>query len=152
MSAAPTDVKVTINAPLVSSAPLSLPSPTALFLKSLLFLPFKLLGLTIFLTFELVLHILTFQWLKAIIFAFKTMGKRTVAKSGGEGEHHRVNPLFVANGNQCLTTPFEGVTTMYDLSKRSFDMYAGNNCMGTRKYIGQKTAKVKEFGETQVSL
>ncbi len=46
-------------------------------------------------------------------------------------------------------TPFEGVYTIYDFSKRAFSEYADANCMGTRKYLGQRSSKVKEFGETE---
>lgn len=156
------DVAVTVNDPKAepllseSSAP-SEPSEFVEFLKSIPYMPLKLVGLTIIFTFELVLHILTFQWLRAIIFFFKTMGKRSVPVPEGEGVHHRWSPVSQAKG-ELVSTPFDGTTTMYDLSKRAFGLYAENRCMGVRTYLGPlqedvdagKKAIRKEFGETKV--
>jgi hypothetical protein len=50
-----------------------------------------------------------------------------------------------------MTLPFpeeKGVDTIYKLSKRAFGKWGEKKCMGTRTYKGQKSEKVKEFGET----
>jgi long-chain acyl-CoA synthetase len=60
-----------------------------------------------------------------------------------DDESHRVHPF---HKNKLVTTPREGVATLYDLAKDAFERYGPRNCMGTREFLGWKTPKVKEFG------
>lgn len=45
------------------------------------------------------------------------------------------------------STPFDGVTTLHELAMRAYKNYGHRDAMAQREYIGQKSAKVKEFGE-----
>eukprot|EP00518_Triparma_eleuthera_P004587 CAMPEP_0182457702 /NCGR_PEP_ID=MMETSP1319-20130603/3210_1 /TAXON_ID=172717 /ORGANISM="Bolidomonas pacifica, Strain RCC208" /LENGTH=760 /DNA_ID=CAMNT_0024656227 /DNA_START=42 /DNA_END=2324 /DNA_ORIENTATION=+ len=145
------DVKVDIPndpkaEPLIASGPKSSsgPSPAATAITFVLTLPLKLVGLTLLLTFELVAFLLTFQWVKALNHAFSG-GTRSVPVN--DEPSHRWNVTAAKKG--LAVTPFEGVHTIYALSKRSFEKYADNKCMGTREFKGQYDAKRKHFGETQ---
>ena len=62
-----------------------------------------------------------------------------------DDEAHRVKPAY--KGKPC-TTPIPGAETLYDLAKIAFQEYADHKCMGYRDFLGWKSKKVKEFGET----
>jgi hypothetical protein len=60
---------------------------------------------------------------------------------------HRVDPRYKG---ALVTTPREGVATLYDLTKDAFARYGSRHCMGTRDFKGWKVpGKVKEFGDVQ---
>ncbi len=59
-----------------------------------------------------------------------------------DNESHRVDPRFK---NNLVTSPRQGVATLYDLIKDSFQRYGDRNLMGTRKFEGWKSPKVKQF-------
>lgn len=60
-------------------------------------------------------------------------------------ESHRVAKDFKGN---LATTPRPGMNTLYDLNDEAFSRFAKQNCMAKREFLGWKTPKVKEFGET----
>lgn len=61
-----------------------------------------------------------------------------------DDEAHRVQPDY----RQPVTTPIPGAETLYDLATLGFKEYAEHRCMGYRDFLGWKSKKVKEFGET----
>ncbi|CAB9506649.1 chain acyl-CoA synthetase 9, chloroplastic [Seminavis robusta] len=108
-------------------------------MSSPLFIPLKffLIALDFFIT------IITFGWLGIIQRATADPGLRTVPV--GDDESHRVQPAYK---NNLTTTPVPGAGTLYDLAKMGFEKYADKKCMGYREFVGWKTPKVKEFGDT----
>lgn len=67
----------------------------------------------------------------------------------GDDPSHRIRP---ENKDTGLTaTPSNGLTTAYDIAKRSFEQFADLNCMATREFLGMKSVKppVKEFGDVK---
>mmetsp|Transcript_28018 Transcript_28018/g.43569 ORF Transcript_28018/g.43569 Transcript_28018/m.43569 type:complete len:721 (-) Transcript_28018:139-2301(-) len=105
---------------------------------SLLLLPFKLLLLAL----DFTVFALTFGWVGLLkkLLAGKPMRSVPV----GDDPSHRVSPEF-KDGLLVSPDP-ENIHTLYDISKISFEKYANQKCMGTREFLGQKSAKVKEFG------
>ena len=105
---------------------------------SLLLLPFKLLLLAL----DFTVFALTFGWVGLLkkLLAGKPMRSVPV----GDDPSHRVSPEF-KDGLLASPDP-ENIHTLYDISKISFEKYANQKCMGTREFLGQKSAKVKEFG------
>lgn len=63
-----------------------------------------------------------------------------------EDESHRMN---ARHKDKLLDTPFEGIQTLYELQRRSFNLYPSARCMGTREYLGPLDAKVKKFGDVR---
>lgn len=62
-----------------------------------------------------------------------------------DDEAHRVHPRYK---NKLVTTPRDGVETLYDLAKDSFARYGSRHCMGSRQFLGWKVPnKVKHFGD-----
>ena len=61
-----------------------------------------------------------------------------------DDESHRVQPDY----RTPATTPIEGAETLYDLAKIGFSEYAEHRAMGYRDFLGWKSKKVKEFGDT----
>lgn len=49
--------------------------------------------------------------------------------------------------SKLAVTPREGVGTLYDLVRDAFARYADRKCMGSRRFLGWKTPKIKEFDE-----
>ena len=87
----------------------------------------------------------TFGWVKFLIYVF-TKKHRTLSVPVDDAvQSHRISSLVKSRGGKFAESPCEGVTTMYELSKRSFDVFADKDCMKVRQYVGQKSAKVKEF-------
>lgn len=70
-------------------------------------------------------------------------GLRTVPV--GDDESHRVQPKYK---NNLATTPQKGAETLHDLAEYGFQNYADLKAMGYREFLGWKTKKIKEFGET----
>ena len=70
------------------------------------------------------------------------MPMRSVAV--GSDPSHRVQTAFK---DGLKSTPFDGVTTLHELAMRAYKNYGHCDAMAQREYIGQKSAKVKEFGE-----
>jgi len=61
-------------------------------------------------------------------------------------EAHRVKPDY--KGNLC-TTPEKGCDTLWDLAQHAFKTYGHDHkAMGYREFLGWKTQKIKEFGDT----
>ena len=93
------DVKVSVPKdpkaePLIADGPTasSGPSPAVTAITYVLTLPLKFVGLTLLLTFELIAFLLTFQWAKALMFAF-SCGTRSVPVND-EPSHRWVVSLF----------------------------------------------------------
>ena len=84
--------------------------------------------------------------MKFFIYLF-TKKHRTLSVPAQNGNHpsHRVSTLVASRNFELSTSPFKSVTTMFELSKRSFNTYGNKTCMSSRTYLGQKSAKVKEF-------
>lgn len=85
---------------------------------------------------------LTFKWVGAIQKLFEGKPLRSVPVENDET--HRVDPRFKGN---LAFQPRPGVFTLYDLMNDAFQRYASVNCMGSRKFLGWKTPKVKEFAD-----
>uniref|UniRef100_A0A7S1VIL3 AMP-dependent synthetase/ligase domain-containing protein n=1 Tax=Grammatophora oceanica TaxID=210454 RepID=A0A7S1VIL3_9STRA len=93
---------------------------------------------------DLLITVLTFGWIGAIKMALKPSPMRSVPVA--DDPSHRVDPAFKAN---LAKTPREGVVSLFCLAKDSFSRYSSRKCMGTRKFLGWKSPKVKHFGEVQ---
>ena len=138
------DVKVSMPndpraVPLIADKPITKPSggpnPVAIFIGWVLKL---CLGWPLLFTFECIAFIITFQWVKAIAYLFS--GKMRSVPVNDEPSH-RWNVIAAKSG--LASTPFEGVNTIYGLSKRAFSLHADTLCMGTREFKGQYDAKRK---------
>jgi len=93
---------------------------------------------------DFLITLLTFGWLGI----FKTLFKKDVLRSVPVAvyeESHRVAPGY--NG-KLATTPVDGAETLYDLAQFGFTNYGEHRAMGWREFLGWKTKKIKEFGET----
>lgn len=86
---------------------------------------------------------ITFGWL-GIIEKF-TRANKLETVPVNDDESHRVQPKYK---NNLATTPIEGASTLYDLGAYGFQQYANKKCMGKRDFLGWKSPKVKEFGNT----
>uniref|UniRef100_A0A7S1YLD0 AMP-dependent synthetase/ligase domain-containing protein n=1 Tax=Grammatophora oceanica TaxID=210454 RepID=A0A7S1YLD0_9STRA len=102
---------------------------------------FPLGALLVFL--DLLVMLLTFGWVSILMKALKHHGLRTVPVA--EDEAHRVDPVYKGN---LLTVPSEGIDTLYAMAVDSFRKYGDRKCMGTREFLGWKSAHVKHFGGT----
>jgi long-chain acyl-CoA synthetase len=93
--------------------------------------------------------IITFGWINALKKVFTSKNPLRSVPVGSE-ESHRVSTLgstgFGTVKQPLLSTNIEGVTSLHDLTQRSFNLYSSTKCMGTREYLGQLDAKVKKFG------
>jgi long-chain acyl-CoA synthetase len=86
--------------------------------------------------------LITFGWVGALKFALTPEPLRTVPVA--DDEAHRVDPNFKG---KLASTPRDGVATLYDLAKDSFNRYSARPCMGVREFLGWKVpGKVKHFG------
>ena len=85
--------------------------------------------------------LITFGWVGAVKKLFS--GKKLRSVPVADDETHRVLPAYKG---KLATTPQEGVSTLYDLSKAAFETYAEKKAMATREYLGQHSPKVKKFG------
>lgn len=106
-------------------------------MSEILLFPLKVLLIGL----DLAITLVTFGWVGAVQKALTPEPLRTVPVDGDEA--HRVDPRYKG---KLLTTPREGVETLYDLSKDAFARYGSRQCMGVREFLGQKSAKVKHFG------
>lgn len=86
--------------------------------------------------------LITFGWIKALRRMFR--GNPMCSVPVNEDESHRMN---ARHKDKLLDTPFEGIQTIYELQRRSFNLYPSARCMGTREYLGPLDAKVKKFGD-----
>jgi len=109
---------------------------------SFLLLPLKLLLIGL----DFVIMALTFGWVKALKKLLTPEPQRSVPV--GDDPSHRVAAGYKGN---LVSTPREGVSTLYDLSKDAFARYADRKCMGSREFFGQYkgSPKVKHFGDTK---
>jgi long-chain acyl-CoA synthetase len=89
----------------------------------------------------------TFGWIGAVTKFLKGTPLRSVPVD--KDEAHRVDPRFKGH---LAETPRPGVNTLYAIAKDSFERFGPVKCMGSRKFIGWKTPKIKEFGEGEVWL
>mmetsp|Transcript_15724 Transcript_15724/g.28610 ORF Transcript_15724/g.28610 Transcript_15724/m.28610 type:complete len:722 (-) Transcript_15724:236-2401(-) len=106
-------------------------------MSSLLLFPLKVLLIGL----DLAITLVTFGWINALKKLVTPEPMRTVAL--GDDESHRVHADYKA---ERITTPREGINSLYDLQKDAFQRYASRDCMKTREYLGQHTPKVKKFG------
>lgn len=103
------------------------------------FLPLKILLIAI----DFMITLVTFGWL-GILKKKSNEGKlRSVPV--GDDESHRVKTGYRGNLAKC---PQGGEKTLYEGAQSSFKNFADVNFLGSRKFLGWKTPKVKEFGET----
>jgi long-chain acyl-CoA synthetase len=56
---------------------------------------------------------------------------------------HRVDPAF--KGKLIERPASSGGTTLYELGVHAFKRFGSKNCMGSRKFLGWKDSKTKEF-------
>lgn len=140
------DVKITVNAGASTPAEPEGPSCLAGLIKALITTILKYPVLLILLTLELFMHLLTCQWLSWISYNSGPGSAALRSQPIGGAEHHREANWVKTNGGKVVT-PYAGVATIYDLSKRSFKVNGKSQCMGVRNFLGQKSVKVKEFGE-----
>ena len=61
-----------------------------------------------------------------------------------EDESHRVHVDFKG---KLQEVPSPGMTTLYECAKKSFELYAKQNCMAEREFKGWKSTKIREFGD-----
>jgi len=94
---------------------------------------------------DFVIWLATFGWVKFLIFQITKKHRTLSVPVDASVPSHRVSSLVASRGNTFATSPHDDVDTMYTLSKRSFDVFASKDCMKVRQYVGQKSAKVKEF-------
>eukprot|EP00567_Pseudictyota_dubia_P012315 CAMPEP_0197442618 /NCGR_PEP_ID=MMETSP1175-20131217/8593_1 /TAXON_ID=1003142 /ORGANISM="Triceratium dubium, Strain CCMP147" /LENGTH=726 /DNA_ID=CAMNT_0042973129 /DNA_START=225 /DNA_END=2405 /DNA_ORIENTATION=+ len=108
---------------------------------SVLLLPLKLFLMAL----DFVLMAVTFGWVPALKKLFSSEPVRSVpAKDAGDDQTHRVHPDYK---DELATKPRgSNYQTLYDITKDALVKYADRNCMGTREFLGQKSAKVKHFG------
>lgn len=90
---------------------------------------------------DFMIMLLTFGWIPAIKKALAPKPLRSVAVSSPS---HRRNTKYA---KELLISPSPDVTTVYEMQKRSFSKYASKKFMGTRKFLGQLSPKVKKFGD-----
>lgn len=90
---------------------------------------------------DFMIMLVTFGWIGALKKLFTKEPTRSVPVNEDK-PWHRVHAQFK---DQLIDSPYDGVNTLYDLSKRSFEMHPTVKCMGSRKYLGQLNSKVKEF-------
>lgn len=86
--------------------------------------------------------LLTFQWIGIIKKLLTPTPLRSVPKNSDEA--HRV-PAKYADAPK--TSPYPGVTTLYELAKYAANKFGDRHAMGQREFLGMKTAKIKKFGE-----
>lgn len=91
---------------------------------------------------DLTITIVTFGWIKALIRLLSPEPKRSLPV--GDDESHRRHSKFI---DELAEKPPDGSSTLYEVTDRAFNKYPTSKCMGVREYIGQKSAKVKEFGD-----
>jgi long-chain acyl-CoA synthetase len=84
---------------------------------------------------------LTFGWVPALVKAFSPAPVRSVPV--GSDPAHRVDPKF--KGKLIEVPASSGGTTLYELSVFAFQRYGSKNCMGSRKFLGWKDPRTKEF-------
>lgn len=87
---------------------------------------------------------MTFGWINAIKKFFRGQPLRSVPVK--DDESHRVDPRFKG---KLVTSPFDDTPTLYHLASKAFSMHGSRRCMGTRKFLGWKSPKVKHFGEVK---
>lgn len=93
---------------------------------------------------DFLIMLLTFGWLGAVKQLLTPQPLRSVPFD--KDESHRVNAL---HKDKLIESPFEGITTLFELQRRSFNIYPSTKCMGTREFLGQLNAKVKKFGDVK---
>lgn len=100
----------------------------------------------ILLVIDFTITILTFGWIKPLLKLFAKTPMRSLPVN--EDPSHRVHAQYKDN---LVTTPPQGQTTLYELSKSAFSQFATKKCMGTREYLGMHSLKppVKHFGGVQ---
>lgn len=139
------DVTVNVGATTEPEEP-SAPNPLVGCIKGLILFPLKYALLVLLIGIELGLMVITFQWVKYFSYWNGPGSDALRSEAIGGVEHHRESCWVKANGGKVVT-PFPGIATIYDLSKRSFKTNAKNRCMGVRNFLGQKSVKVKSFGD-----
>ena len=88
------------------------------------------------------ISLLTFQWIGILKKLLTPTPLRSVAKSTDEA--HRV-PAKYADAPK--TSPYPGVTTLYELAAYAAKKFGDRPAMGQREYLGMHTPKIKKFGE-----
>jgi len=86
--------------------------------------------------------LITFGWWNTLKKILSRQPLRSVPVD--KEESHRVHSLYKG---KLLATPFEEVSTLFELAQRSFNLYPDAQCMGTRQFLGQLDPKVKKFGD-----
>jgi len=90
---------------------------------------------------DFLISILTFKWVGIIKKLLTPTPMRSVPV--GSDESHRVQTRYKDN---LMVTPFDDVVTLHDFANYAFNKFGSRNAMAQRKYLGQKSKKVKEFG------
>lgn len=106
---------------------------------SLALLPLKI----ILVTLDLFIALVTFQWIGVVKKLLTPTPMRSVPVA--DDESHRVQTKFKGN---LVNSPYDGVTTLYELVTRAFKVHGARNCMAQREYLGQHSPTVKAFGPT----
>jgi long-chain acyl-CoA synthetase len=96
---------------------------------------------------DVIVFIVTLGWIPLLQKKLAGNSKKLRSVPIGGEESYRQSVFSDKSG--LVTTPFEGVESLYGLAARAFARYGDNKCMGTRQFLRDKTARVKEFGDVK---
>lgn len=95
--------------------------------------PLKVLLIAI----DLLITFVTFGWVKALKRALTPASLRSIEVSG---PHHRI-------GNGVKARLPKGSKTLYSYATESIEKFGDKNLLGTRRFLGMHSPKVKHFGD-----
>ena len=104
-------------------------------MTSPIFLPLQ----AILVALDFAIFLLTFGWVKWLM-NLGSGGMRSVPVPDGDGPSHRWSKWSDDNGKLAVS-PFDGVTTIYELTARAFREFGDKPCMGTRVFVEMKSEK-----------
>jgi len=107
------------------------------------FLPLQILLIGI----DLLISLLTLGWINVI----KTVTKPKVPRSVPVADNFSHRVLSQHKGN-LAKIPSNGATTLYEVFDKAVRAHGSAVCMRSRKFIGWKSKKVKEFGPDVTDL
>jgi long-chain acyl-CoA synthetase len=111
-------------------------------LSSVLFLLSTRILLVVLTVLDFIFLVISFGWLSIITHRRNKDVVRSLPV-GDEPSHRRMRAIPAVSAVWAIPAG-----TVYELSKRAFETYPNSKCMGVRRYVGQKSEKVKEFGDT----
>jgi len=106
-------------------------------MSGIVFLPLQILLISI----DLLISLLTFKWLNVIKKMTKAEPLRSIPVGGDES--HRTHPMCK---DGLISKPSSGASTLFEMTKASFENFADSVAMRKREFLGWKSPKVKKFG------